>query len=123
MFKWSFLEKTNGEEDSSENDDPDMSENITAIRFVPEDKTLLNPLFLAMNDCQALYPDDSMSGEEDGEEEEDEEDEEELGDEDVQEYDENNFFDANTDPNDIELSARGQQILRRLNFNMQAQSK
>ena len=76
-----------------------------------------------MNDCQALYPDESMSGdEEDGDEEGEqgeEIEEEEQGDEDVKEYDENNFFDADTDPNDIELSARGQQILRRLNINFQ----
>ena len=71
-----------------------------------------------MNDCQALYPDESMSGEDEGEEDEDAE----HGDEDVQEYDEQNFYDADTDPNDIELSVRGQQILRRLNVNFQNNS-
>ena len=104
------------EENSSDNEE-DVSEDITAIRFVPDDKTLLNPLFLAMNDCQALYPDESMSGD-DEEDEEGEEDEEE-GAELVHEYDESGFIDANTDPNDIQLSARGQEILRRLNINYQ----
>ena len=80
---------------------------------------MLNPLFLAMNDCQALYPDDSMSGDED----EEDENEEEIGDEEIiHEYNESEFIDANTDPNDIQLSERGQQILRRLNINYQAHS-
>ena len=42
------------EEDEDEGND--STDNITEIRFVPEDKTLLNPLFTAMNECQALYP-------------------------------------------------------------------
>lgn len=63
-------------------------ENITEIRFVPSDKSLLNPLFQAMNHCQALYPDemspdedeDELEGEEEGEyDEEEEEDGEENG--------------------------------------------
>ena len=127
LVKNSFfiLEEDQNEEDSPKNDEDDASENITAIRFVPEDKALLNQLFTAMNDCQALYPDESMSGdeEEDEEEEGEECEDEEHGDEDVHEYDERNFFDADTDPNDIELSVRGQQILRRLNINFQNNSK
>ena len=90
-----------------------------------------------MNECQALYPDD-MSGDEDeaGEDEEAIEENAEDGDE-QNGYEENyyetnpqNFADfeenngefytaANIDQNDIELSDRGLEVLRRLNINFQ----
>ena len=56
--------------DYSSGDDNEESENLNEIRFVPEDKQLLKPLFQAMNDCQALYPDKSMSGDEEDEDDE-----------------------------------------------------
>lgn len=98
---------------------------MTIIRFVPEEKAHLNTIFEAMNQCQALYPDESMSGDE----EEDEEDRQdrigyeflddgaEMGELDPSYY--NEF----TNPDDIELSSKGQEILRRLNINFQNQGE
>jgi hypothetical protein len=73
----------------------DEEEQITEIRFVPEDKQSLNSLFLAMNECQALYPDEQSDSEQ-GEDEE-----------------EGEFYDEAN----IELSGQGQQILDRIAFN------
>ena len=123
------------EDNQSDSGEEDESENITVIRFVPEDKSLLDKVFLAMNDCQALYP-DSMSGEED-EEEDDENDLENgydqaaCGNDFVDDEDENQLnnenklydIESNFNPNEVELSEKGQQILRRLNINYQLQSK
>ncbi|MFT7803109.1 methylosome subunit pICln isoform X1 [Arapaima gigas] len=44
-----------GDESDSEGDDD--SQVITEIRFVPSDKSALEPMFAAMCDCQALHPD------------------------------------------------------------------
>ena len=121
------------EDNQSDSGEEDESENITVIRFVPEDKSVLDKVFLAMNDCQALYP-DSMSGEEDEENENDLDNEYDqaacendfVDDEDENELkNENQFYDieSNFNPDEVELSERGQQILRRLNINYQLQSK
>lgn len=44
------------DEEGENEEEQEESTDITELRFVPEDKTLLNQLFLAMNECQALYP-------------------------------------------------------------------
>ena len=59
------VEEENGTGYVQEEDEDE--ENITEIRFVPSDKSLLNPLFQAMNHCQALYPDEMSADEDDGE--------------------------------------------------------
>jgi hypothetical protein len=111
----------NDRQEEDENDDED-SNDYTTIRLVPEDKTLLNSFFVAMNECQALYP-NSMS----------EDDEEEVDNEEFsegQEYEEGEqgeeFADVETENGgeeqanmEVQLSERGQQILRRLNINYQ----
>ncbi|CAF0893122.1 unnamed protein product [Brachionus calyciflorus] len=94
-----------------EDNDSDESDEITPLRFVPADRTLLDPIFKAINECQALYPDEEMSGDEESEEEDDEEVEDDYQNE------ENQFFDSSSDLNNIQLSDRGQEILRRLNIN------
>lgn len=91
--------------------DSDDSDEITPLRFVPEDKSLLNPIFKAINECQALYPDEELSDESDESEEED------------QDIDENQFFDSTSDLNEIELSDRGHETLKRLNINYHFESK
>ncbi|XP_064206937.1 methylosome subunit pICln-like isoform X1 [Anguilla rostrata] len=45
------------DDDDDEDDDDDSSGPVTEIRFVPSDKTALEPMFSAMCDCQALHPD------------------------------------------------------------------
>jgi hypothetical protein len=92
---------------------------MTIVRFVPDDKNLLNQIFTAMNECQALYPDEDMSGDEDERDEEEGDCEEnEYGDE----FGEGEFVDISSDPN-IQLSDRGQEVLRRININYQTQGK
>lgn len=46
-------EEENGDDDS----DSDSATVVTEIRFVPSDKTALEPMFSAMCECQALHPD------------------------------------------------------------------
>jgi hypothetical protein len=90
-----------------------------------------------MNECQALYPDPDMSDDDEREENEfDDEDEDEESADAEAPYQIINgngtnghvngmgeqFYDINTDPNDIQLSERGQQILRRLNINYERSS-
>jgi hypothetical protein len=122
-------------EEDNNNDDEDSS-NYTTIRLVPEDKTLLNSIFVAMNECQALYP-NSMSDDEDDDDEEEqagEEEEEGVYNEEYNDDEEGNqaeeFVDVEIDNRgggiiedqpimDVQLSERGQQILRRLNINYQ----
>lgn len=77
-----------------------------------------------MNQCQALYPDESMSGDE----EEDEEDRHdrigyEFADDNVGEINEMDpvYYNEFTNQDDVELSSKGQEILRRLNINFQNQ--
>ncbi|KAK9510321.1 hypothetical protein O3M35_005127 [Rhynocoris fuscipes] len=71
--------------DEGENEEEDE---ITEIRFVPDDHQVLDAMFAAMNDCQALHPDpnDSLSPEEDFDEEGEYEDD-----------DDDEFVDANGD--------------------------
>lgn len=60
--------------DDEDNDGlPDDDPGMTEIRFVPEDKTQLDPMFQAMTACQALHPDPDQSVDPDSEEEEEEE--------------------------------------------------
>lgn len=113
-----------GEENDSESEDEE-SENTTVIRFVPGDNSQLNPIFVAMNECQALYPDSEMSGDE-----EDKYDqigyslhEENFADANIEQVNEMDptYFTAETSPDDIVMSAKGQEVLRRLNINFQNQ--
>lgn len=97
-----------------EGNESDDSDEIIPLRFVPEDNSLLNSIFKAINECQALYPDEQLNGDSDESEQEHEEGEE---------IDENEFFDSTSDLNEIELSNRGHETLRRLNINYQAESK
>ncbi|XP_041055959.1 methylosome subunit pICln isoform X2 [Carcharodon carcharias] len=60
-----------GEEEDDDDTDP-----ITEVRFVPVDKTALEPMFTAMCDCQALHPDPDDTDSENDFEEDDEEGEE-----------------------------------------------
>ena len=97
------------------------------MRFVPDDLSRLDAIFLAMNECQALYPDSEMSGDEDEEEEGDRYDRIGYDFMDAANPDEEDVLDpkyytADTDPNDIVLSAKGQEILNRLNINFESQS-
>jgi hypothetical protein len=86
--------------DYSSSEENQESENVNEIRFVPEDKQLLKPLFQAMNDCQALYPDKSMSGgEEDDEEEEDFDDDDAEGHDDENGHNQEEMEDAVEDEN------------------------
>lgn len=50
-------------ENGSENDDDDADTLITEMRFIPDNKTNLEVMFQAMNECAALHPDpqDSFS--------------------------------------------------------------
>lgn len=124
----------NDEDQPNENDDNDEEEAsaVTQIRFVPSDKALLNLFFIAMNECQALYPDHDMSGDEQDQQEyeENEDDEEEQSEEGVYDDKEEDGEGMETNeaqiarvlanaqnPDEIELSAQGHAVLRRLNIN------
>ncbi len=94
------------------------------IRLVLKDSAQLDQVFVAMNECQALYPDSEMS---DSENEEDNYDNigyaydfMDAGANDVNLLDPT-YFNADSDPNDIVLSAKGQEVLRRLNIGFQNQ--
>ncbi|KAL8588276.1 hypothetical protein ACOMHN_008579 [Nucella lapillus] len=55
------------DDDEEEGGDDDSDAGLTEIRFVPEDKNMLEPLFAAMSDCQALHPDpEDVDSEEEG---------------------------------------------------------
>lgn len=111
-----------GEDNEEEEDE---NEAITIIRFVPEDKLKLNQIFSAMNDCQALYPDSMNESDEDEEAEETDynhigysgEVNAEMADGD------HTYFTSETDPDNIHLSERGQEVLRRINFNFKPECK
>ncbi|XP_012691683.1 methylosome subunit pICln [Clupea harengus] len=45
------------EEENEDDSDSDSDTTITEIRFVPSDKSALEPMFSAMCECQALHPD------------------------------------------------------------------
>jgi Regulator of volume decrease after cellular swelling len=90
------MEEDGQEEGDYKNDDEEGE--CTELRFVPQDKALLNQLFLAMNDCQALHPDDISDSDAEEEEEEGEEDDDE-------EY---------TDVPDLQIIGRGQPIYQRM---------
>ncbi|GAB6033042.1 hypothetical protein CHUAL_012228 [Chamberlinius hualienensis] len=66
------------EVNKEEEDEEDLDlDDITEVRFIPDDKSSLETLFQAMNECQALHPDPQDA--EDDEEEEDEEEGYEAG--------------------------------------------
>jgi len=62
---------TSSDADDSGNED-DSDGGMTEIRFVPDDRGMLDTMFATMSECQALHPDTEDSGEEE-EEGEDEE--------------------------------------------------
>lgn len=93
--------KSSSMEEGQEGYQQDEEEECTELRFVPEDKTTLQSLFLSMNHCQALYP-DTMSASEDEGQEDDQEDE---GDD--EEY---------TDAPDLQIIGTGQQIFQRMQY-------
>lgn len=74
----------NTDRHASGDDTDEEEEEMTEVRFVPDDHEALDAMFAAMNDCQALHPDpnDSLSPEEDFDEGEDLEDEEDDDDDD-----------------------------------------
>jgi len=121
----SALNSSEEKYDEENEDEEEDSDEISPIRFVPEDKTFLQPLFRAINECQALHPDpeDDMSGEEEDEEDDEEEGEEEEGQNDFRDAEEGEegveIIDTaqEFDPNSVQLSARGRQIWQRLNRN------
>lgn len=69
--------------DDTANDDDSDGSNMTEMRFVPDDKGMLDAMFHALNECQVLHPDpnDSFSDEEEIYEDADEEGEYNLMDE------------------------------------------
>jgi nucleotide-sensitive chloride channel 1A len=83
-------------EDEESSGDQNEDDECTELRFVPEDKSILGTLFLAMNDCQALHPDEVSDSEKEASEEEEEEDDEEY-----------------TDVPDLQIIGTGQPIYHR----------
>ncbi|KAK7160597.1 hypothetical protein R3I93_008295 [Phoxinus phoxinus] len=71
------------EDDEESDSDSEGSRTITEIRFVPSDKSALEPMFSAMCECQALHPDpedaDTDDDDYEGEEYDVEEAEQEQG--------------------------------------------
>jgi len=59
--------------DMEDNEENDSEGGMTEIRFIPDDKSKLDSLFQAMNECASLHPDEDASEEEQEEEEEGEE--------------------------------------------------
>jgi len=63
-----------------EDNEEESEGGMTEIRFVPDDKAVLDSLFKAMNECAALHPDtDDSEQEEEGGDEEDENEDDESG--------------------------------------------
>jgi len=58
-----------------EDNEEESEGGMTEIRFIPADKSRLDALFQAMNECSALHPDSDQSEEEEEEEGEDEDEE------------------------------------------------
>ena len=115
--------------------DADVSDEIKPMRFVPSDKGLISSLFTAINECQAMHPDSSSENCDDQDEYDDEDEDNEhhangnghYQDAEVVETElveeiAAHMNDANTDPNEVQLSERGRQILRRLNINYQSKN-
>lgn len=67
-------------ETSDDDDDDEEGGGMTEIRFSPDDKSKLQPMFTAMSQCQALHPDPEAAEDAEDEEEEGQEEEEENGD-------------------------------------------
>ncbi|KAK2154847.1 hypothetical protein LSH36_256g06137 [Paralvinella palmiformis] len=85
-------EEQNGTTESS--DEEDDIDKISEIRFIPEDKTSLDPIYKALTKCQELHPD------------EDESFSDAEGNEDTGCYD--------NDEDELHLSARGEQTLQQM---------
>jgi len=64
------LDEGREEQESESTEEQHDYEDITEIRFIPDNKTMLEALFHAMSECQALHPDpnDSISEEDDDDE-------------------------------------------------------
>jgi len=112
--------------ESDSEDESDETENITVIRFVPQDKRVLDQIFLAMNECQALHT-DKISDDEECEDRynnigyenyENEFEDDKLDENEINEMNPMQFNET-TDPDNVELSAKGMEILNRLNLNFQ----
>ncbi|XP_063430762.1 methylosome subunit pICln-like isoform X2 [Mytilus trossulus] len=58
MVDGDLTDDANREEEESDDEDLDPS---TEMRFVPDDKTVLDQLYKAMSDCQILHPDENDS--------------------------------------------------------------
>ncbi|CAG2257861.1 methylosome subunit pICln-like [Mytilus galloprovincialis] len=58
MVEGDLTDDANREEEESDDEDLDPS---TEMRFVPDDKTVLDQLYKAMSDCQILHPDENDS--------------------------------------------------------------
>src|SRR5687768_3529616 len=54
----------NDDDDESENESAESSVGMSEVRFVPEDKSLLDAMFQAMSECQALHPDPGCESDE-----------------------------------------------------------
>jgi len=52
----------------NQNEEDEDQDNLTEVRFIPDDKEMLDSMFKAMNHCQALHPDNDDSGHEDDDE-------------------------------------------------------
>lgn len=84
-------EEQNGTTVSS--DEEDSTSKISEIRFIPEDKTSLDPIYKALTKCQELHPDENDSFSD--------EDNEDIG-----------YFD--NEDNELHLSAQGENTLQRM---------
>lgn len=60
-----------GTGDEAEDESEDSETTWTEIRFVPEDKGVLDAMFHAMSECQALHPDPDDSATDEDEEDDD----------------------------------------------------
>ncbi|XP_052107118.1 methylosome subunit pICln-like isoform X5 [Mytilus californianus] len=58
MVEGDLTDDANREDEESDDEDIDPS---TEMRFVPDDKTVLDQLYKAMSDCQILHPDEDDS--------------------------------------------------------------
>jgi hypothetical protein len=135
-----IVDKENLQKEESNEEEEDEDEDVIALRFVPQERALISQLFQAINECQALYPDEQEIDDEQQEHyDEDQmnevEEKEEEGESD-EAYEEGfkkghfddalesgEFFDANSDLTNIQLSTRGQSVLKRININYEPQGE
>ncbi|XP_021935326.1 methylosome subunit pICln isoform X2 [Zootermopsis nevadensis] len=94
------LHSSSGDEDSEVG-----VQDMTEMRFVPDDKGMLDAMFHAMSECQSLHPDPQDSFSEDEEIFEDADDEEgeyHLGEGDASVVSHNNSYEVTANGNDAE---------------------